>query len=89
MTGQVVSCFLYVASHNNCHKQALEQALQLSTASSSRSTDILSKGRRGRNKPGLGLITKVEDVDDSRRQTLQLTADGKLLAQQFKDIIYG
>jgi DNA-binding MarR family transcriptional regulator len=89
MPGQVVSCFLYIASHENCHKQSLEEALQLSSASSSRATDILSKGRRGRKQPGLALITKVEDPDDSRRQTLQLTPDGKLLAQQFKDIIYG
>ncbi len=89
MPGQVVSCFLYVASHNGCHKQAMEQELGLSTASSSRNTDILSTGRLGREAEGLDLITKEVDQSNRRRQVLKLTPRGKALAQQMKTIIYG
>ena len=89
MPGQVVSCFLYVASHDGCHKQAMEQELGLTTASSSRNTDILSKGRLGREAEGLDLITKEVDPANRRRQTLKLTPRGKSLAQQMKTIIYG
>ena len=31
--GQLVSTFLYIASHDGCHKQALEQELDMTTAS--------------------------------------------------------
>ena len=72
--GQLVSCFLYIASHNGCHKQAMEEALELTTASGSRNTDWLSDGRIGLKKPGLGLITKEKD---GRRQRLRLTDKGK------------
>ena len=89
MPGQVVSCFLYVASHDGCHKQAMEQELGLTTASSSRNTDILSKGRLGRGAKGLDLITKEVDPSNRRRQTLKLTPRGRALAQQMKTIIYG
>ncbi len=52
--GQLVSTFLYIASHNGCHKQALEQELGFTTASSSRNTDWLSDGRMGVKHKGLG-----------------------------------
>ena len=84
--GQLVSTFLYIASHDGCHKQALEQELGFTTASSSRNTDWLSDGRMGIKHPGLGLITKEQD---GRRQRLRLTPRGKDLARQMKSIIYG
>ena len=86
--GQVVVAFLYVASHNRCHKQALEQALQLSTASASRITDYLSPQHR-LGKPGLDLVTKVRDPGDARRLELHLTRKGELLADQLKESLYG
>lgn len=85
--GQVVVAFLYVASHNRCHKQALEEALQLSTASASRITDYLSAQHR-LGKPGLDLVKKVPDESNRRRLELHLTPKGELLAQQLKEIIY-
>ena len=36
LPGKVVSCFLYVARHNGCHKQALEEDLDISPSSGSR-----------------------------------------------------
>ena len=84
--GQLVSTFLYIASHDGCHKQALEQELNMTTASSSRNTDWLSDGRMGIKHAGLGLITKEQD---GRRQRLRLTPKGKQLAKQMQSIIYG
>lgn len=89
MPGQVVSVFLYIASHDGCNKQALEQELGLTTASSSRNTDLLSSGRIGRSTSGLGLITKEVDPGNGRRQVLKLTSQGKDLARLIKDTIYG
>lgn len=84
--GQLVSCFLYIASHDGCHKQAMEEALELTTASGSRNSDWLSDGRIGLKKPGLGLIKKEKD---GRRQRLRLTDKGKTLAKTMKSLIYG
>ena len=53
--GQVVSAFLYIASHNPCHKQALEEDLGFKNSSGSRTTDWLSDYHR-LGKPGLGLV---------------------------------
>ena len=57
--GQVVSAFLFIASHDGCHLQALTDELGLQTASRSRVTDWLSDYHR-LGKPGLGLITKTK-----------------------------
>ncbi len=88
MPGQVVCCFLYVASHDRCHKQAMEEELGLTPASSSRNTDILSRGRYGRQAEGLDLITKEVDPTNRRRQILTLTPRGKSLIQKMLSTIY-
>lgn len=89
MPGQVLCCFLYVASHNMCHANAMAEALGLSTASASRNTDLLAKGRPGRESQGLDLITKERDDANRRLQVLTLTPRGKQLAQSMKTMIYG
>jgi len=72
---QVVNVFLYEATHDECHKQQVEQTFGLSVAAGSRCTDFLcEKNRLG--KPGLGLITKEVDPTNRRRQVLCLTAKG-------------
>jgi len=88
MPAQVVATFLYVASHDECHKLAMEMALDFSTASGSRNTDWLSQYHR-LNKPGLDLITKEVDPMNRRRQILRLTPKGKQLVQQIEEILYG
>jgi DNA-binding MarR family transcriptional regulator len=85
---QVLSSLLYIASHDNCHKQALEEDLDITTASSSRNTDWLSDYHRLR-KPGLGLIIKEEDPGNGRRQQLKLSPKGRRLIQQIKEDLYG
>ena len=67
----------------------MEHELNLTSASASRNTDILSKGRLGRESQGLGLITKEKDNFNRRKQILTLTPAGKALANQMKSIIYG
>ena len=85
--GQVIACFLYIASHNDCHKQALEEDLYLAVASSSRSTDYLKKTNRLGQK-GLDLIKKEVDPTNKRRVTLSLTSKGERLANDIKKILY-
>ena len=91
----VIAAFLYVASHNSCHKQAVEEDLPFMTvASTSRNTDWLSKYHRqlmdnGRRRPGLGLINKEPDIIDKRRSVLTLTKKGEDLIEQIKHILYG
>ena len=86
--GQLVSAFLYIASHNPCHKQAMEEALGLQSSSGSRLVDWLSDYHR-LGKPGLGLVKKQKDPYNMRRVLIKLTPKGEALAKQFLDIIYG
>ena len=86
--GQDVSAFFYVASHNPCHKQALEEDLDFKVSSGSRTTDWLSDYHR-LGKPGLGLIKKAQDPANRRRVLLELTPKGEALAEQMKELIYG
>ena len=85
--GQLVSAFLYIASHNPCHKQAMEEDLGFKVASGSRTTDWLSHYHR-LGKPGLGLIKKAQDPTNRRRVLLELTPKGEALIKQMKEHIY-
>jgi len=84
---QVISTFLYVASHDDCNKIDMEKSLNMSSASGSRNTDWLSTEHRLK-KPGLGLISKYYDRTCRRRQILQLTTKGRKLAKELKNILY-
>ena len=86
MSAQELATLFYIGSRNNCHKTALEEDLNFTTASSSRNTDKLSKDHR-LGKAGLNLITK-EVEEDSRRQRLRLTKKGEDLMNQIKSILY-
>jgi len=83
---QVVSAFLYVATHNECHKQQIEQVFGLSVAAGSRCTDFLCEENR-LGKDGLGLITKEVDPSNRRRQVLRLTQKGKKTADRLFSIL--
>ena len=86
--GQVAITFLYIASHNPCHKQALEEELLMSTAAASRNSDYLADVNRIR-KHGLGLITKTTDPSNKRRKLLRLTPEGEKLVKQLEDYLSG
>ena len=72
---QALQCFLYVCSHDKCHKSRMEQELGLSTASGSRNTDYLCAQNRFKV-AGLNLITKEVDPLNKRRIVLRLTPLG-------------
>ncbi len=84
---QCIATLFYVASHNKCHKQALEEDLGFTTASGSRNTDRLSEQHR-LNKPGLGLIVKEPDPGNRRRLQLALTPKGQVFIDQLLSVIY-
>ena len=88
---QAVTVLLYVASHNPCHKQAIEEDQSLTTASCSRMVDLLcdGPGRKGVSTKGLGLIHKYTDPSNRRRHLLKLTPKGESLVHSLKKIIYG
>lgn len=86
---QLLSTLLYVASHNGCHKQALEEDLNFSTASGSRNPDLLANADRYPDKKGLHLIVKEKDPANGRRLQLKLTPKGHFLIDQLKEIVYG
>ena len=84
---QVLATLFYIGSRNDCHKTALEQDLNFTTASSSRNTDKLSKDHR-LGKAGLDLIVKETEVVSPFRQRLRLTKKGEDLMNQIKQILY-
>lgn len=87
---QAVTVLLYVASHNPCHKQAVEEDQGLTTASCSRMITFLTgKGRPGVNPSGLGLVEKYTDPANKRRFMLRLTPKGESLCKLIKQRIYG
>ena len=85
--GQVVSCFLYIASHNPCHKEALEEDLGFTTASSSRNIDWLTTKHRLK-KPGMGVIIKQRDPLNGRRLILKLSPKGEELIENLTSDLY-
>ena len=88
---QVISVFLYIASHDDVSKvqiQDKEVGLNMPSASASRNTDWLShKHRLG--KDGLNWIIKYRDPTDQRKQIMKLSPQGVLLVKQLRDILYG
>ena len=85
---QALACLFYVASHDGCHKQALEEDLGLTTASSSRNIARLTSAHY-LGKPGMDLITKEHDTTDGKRLILRLTQRGHDLVRQIESILYG
>lgn len=89
MPGQVVSTFLYIASHDPCHKQAIEEDLCHTTASCSRNIDWLCTRSRYESKSGLRLVEKYRDPSNGRRFMCRLTSKGQALARDILNDLYG
>ena len=95
---QVLATLFYIGSHNDCHKTALEEDLNFTTASSSRNTDKLSKdhrlnGKLDKNgnpivKAGYDLIVREVEQVSPYRQRLKLTKKGEDRMTQIKSILY-
>ena len=88
---QVISVFLYIASHDDVSKVQIQdkyEGLNMPSASASRNTDWLShKHRLG--KQGLNWVIKYRDPTDLRKQIMKLSPQGVLLVKQLRDILYG
>lgn len=84
---QALATLLYIGSHDDCHKKAIEEDLDFSTAAGSRNTDWLSQYHRLR-KPGMGLIVKEADPTNQRMQMCRLTVNGKNLMNEITRILY-
>ena len=84
---QALQCFLYVCSHDKCHKAQMEQDLGLSTASGSRNTDYLCSQNRYKT-AGLNLITK-EVGFNKRRKVLRLTPLGVRIKNELLNELNG
>ncbi len=86
---QAVTVLLYIASHNPCHKQSIEEDQGLSTASCSRMVDFLSANdsRPNVKNNGLGFVEKYSDPSNGRRFLLKLTPQGEMFIQQIKDTL--
>ena len=86
--GQLVSVFCFIASHNPCNMQVIEDGLGLSPNSTSRNTDWLSTHHR-LGKPGMGLIVKKRDPFNGRRRVVELTKEGHEMIAKIKEILNG
>ena len=86
--GQVSAAFLYIASHNPCHKMAMEYELDISSASASRVCDHLSDWKR-LGKSGLGLVIKYEDPSNRRKVMLKLSPFGEAIIHKMKVCLNG
>ena len=87
---QAVTVLLYVASHNPCHKLAIEEDCALTTASCSRMITFLTgSGRPGVKRSEMCLIERYTDPGNVRRAMLRLTPKGEQLVSIIKDHIYG
>ena len=75
--GQVVAMYLYIASHNPCHKMAIEEDLEFTTASASRNLKRLTD---------MGLVVKSTE-EGSRRILCTLTTKGKVFIDQILSIL--
>ncbi len=85
---QVVSVLLYISIHEPCHKQAIEEDLEFTTASCSRNIAWLSDKHR-LNKPGLNLVSFERDPSNRRRYMLELTTKGRDLIKTLENKLYG
>ena len=85
---QALQCFLYVCSHDKCHKSRMEQDMGLSTASGSRNTDYLCAQNRFKV-AGLNLITKEVDPLNKRRSILRLTPLGVRIKNELLNELNG
>ena len=89
MPAQLLSVLLYVATHDPCHKQAIEQDLDFSTASCSRNLNWLSAWHRIENRPGLNFIEQYKDPSNRRRLINTLTPKGRDFINSVKTMLYG
>ena len=90
LPSQVISVFLYIASHDDCTKVQLgdhDVGLGMSSASCSPTAHWLS-GRHRLKKEGLGWVEKYRDPTDQRKINYRLNTQGKAIVRYLRHILY-
>lgn len=80
-----VEVFLFVARKGSCSYAEIEEALNLSNSTVSRTVHALGDTHR-KGHPGQGLLELHRDPDEGRRYLVRLTARGKALVRQLEGI---
>ena len=76
---QLVSTFLYIASHNGCRQEDLMDGTSMSSSSVSRNVTWLGPRHR-LGKEGLKLVYREIDPDDPKRYRIYLSRKGEQMA---------
>lgn len=83
---QLMSCFLWIASHNGCKQEDLQKACSISPGAVSRNVTWLGPRHRLSHRSGLKLVRREVDPDNYKAWRLYLTPRGeiflKVLEQQ-------
>ncbi|AGG54506.1 transcriptional regulator [Cyanophage SS120-1] len=83
---QLVTTFLYIASHNGCRQEDLMDATSLSSSSVSRNVTWLGpKHRLGRE--GLRFVYREKDPDDPKRYLIYLSRKGEQMAKLIENTL--
>lgn len=89
MPAQVIATFLFVATHDGCTTQEMQEELGLTAASCSRNTTWLTGEHRSNPQRGLNLITKEVYQPNKRLRILKMTSEGRKLAQRLSILLNG
>ena len=77
--------FLYVARHGPCAYEDMQEALDLSNSTISRTVHALGDQHR-KGYDGHGLLDLKRDPQEGRRFAVSLTAKGKALVRQLESL---
>ena len=80
-----IEVFLYVARKGSCSYAEIEEALNLSNSTVSRTVHALGDTHR-KGYDGKELLEVYRDPDEGRRYVVRLTAKGKALVRQLERI---
>jgi DNA-binding MarR family transcriptional regulator len=80
-----VEVFLHVAQYGPCSYEALEEALDLSNSTVSRTVHALGDQHR-KGYDGHGLLDLKRDPQEGRRFVVSLTSKGKALLRQLEGL---
>ncbi len=88
LSASTVVVFLYVMQYPDSTIKQIEKVAELSRSAASRHVlNLTERGDRARNRPGLGLVEKYEDLTDSRIKRVKLTPKGKQLQRDINKVM--
>lgn len=75
---QLMSCFLWIASHNGCRQEDLKKACSISPGAVSRNVTWLGPQHRLKHRSGLKLVRRERDLENYKAWRLYLTPRGEI-----------